>query len=121
MGYDTNVVVAVDFDNTITVGSVYGTTGRISRRSVWWLRKIRRLGCKMVLWTTREGTDLDEAAEMLDSVGLAFDYVNAYPLRGCARKVNADVYIDDKANDGKIRWLRTYLRARRMARKGPSR
>ena len=114
MRYDTNVVVAVDFDNTITVGSVYGMTGRVDGRSVWWLRKIRRLGCKMVLWTTREGFDLSEALELAHVAGLDFDYVNEYPQRNGGRKVNADVYIDDTANDGRIRWLRTYLRIRRI-------
>lgn len=112
--YDWNIVIAVDFDNTLTEGSTFAGTGKISHRALRWIALMQKLGAKMVLWTTREGDDLQEALLLLEEHGVSFDYVNEYPLRNGGRKVNADMYIDDKANDGRIRWLRTYMRARRL-------
>lgn len=118
MKYDTNIVVAVDYDNTLTKGSSFHNgTGCINKRAMWWMKKIQTLDVVAVLWTTRDGRDLNEALETLEEFDIKFNYVNEYPFRNSSRKVNADVYIDDKANDGKIRWIRTYCRISRLVRK----
>ena len=114
MKYDENIVVAVDFDNTLTKGSTYERTGELDRDALRWLSRIEELGVMTVLWTTRDGDDLKEAVDMLAENGVHFDYVNEYPLREGGSKVNVDVYIDDKANDGKIRWRGTYRRIRKL-------
>lgn len=57
----------------------------------------------MILWTCRNGKDLEVAVEFCEGVGLKFDTVNenlpelieAYG--GDTRKINADIYFDDKA------------------------
>lgn len=117
MRYDENVVVAFDFDNTLTSGSTYLGTGSVSKTAVYWFWEIRKLGVVTVLWTTREGDDLAEAVYIMKQVGVEFDYVNSYPLREPGRKLNADVYIDDKANDGKLRWWRTYRKVKKLVKR----
>lgn len=116
MDYDRNVVVAFDFDGTLTRGSEYGRTGKLDGRALWWYGRIRSLGVRTVLWSTREGADRDEMMEILLEAEVTFDHVDEYPLRESGRKVNADVYVDDRANDGRIRWVRTYLRVRNLVR-----
>ena len=114
MEYDTNYVVAVDFDGTIAVGSTFEKTGKISKRAVRSIQKIKELGCITVLWTTREDKDLEEALNMIAENNLSFDYINDYPVRGTRRKVCADIYIDDKSTyNGKINWKRYINRIKR--------
>ena len=114
--WEESVVVAVDFDNTLTNGSTIESTGEINRYAVGWVKKFQKMGCVIVLWTTRDGDNLKEAVDLLKSNGLSVDYANAYPPRGNRRKIDADMFIDDKANDGSIRWWRTYMKARRLVR-----
>ena len=70
--------------------------------------KLKELGCVLVLWTTREGKDLEEALSLLKKWGIDFDYINNYPLRNSGNKINADFYIDDKSQiNKKIDWDKT--------------
>ncbi len=105
MAYDNNFVVAVDFDNTITMGSTYEKTGILNPVAKTAIEKIKNLGCIIVLWTTRTGKDLDEAIGLLDQWEIPIDYVNEYPLRESGNKINVDLYIDDKSCvNGDIDW-----------------
>lgn len=100
MKYDTAFVVAIDFDNTITQNSTYEQTGTLNQEAAVAIRKLKELGCVLVLWTCREGKDLEEAISLIKKWELPFDYVNEYPPRGSSKKVNVDFYIDDKS------WIR---------------
>lgn len=104
MRYDENFVVAVDFDGTIAKGSTFGSTGTLDTEARDVLKELKALGCVLVLWTCREGDDLEEAIGLLDRWGVPMDYFNEYPLRNGNPKVNADFYIDDKAWTGPIDW-----------------
>ena len=58
---------------------------------------------RLILWTNREGMLLEEALEWCAERGLVFDTVNEnLPelielYKNDCRKINADIYIDDKA------------------------
>lgn len=109
MKYDKHYAVAVDFDNTITTNSTYYHTGNINAEAVDYIRKIKSLGCVIVLWTTREGDDLDEAIKMVEDNNIPIDFYNEYPYREPSRKVNVDFYIDDRSYPGyKIDWQEIY-------------
>ncbi|MGQ9847377.1 MAG: BT0820 family HAD-type phosphatase, partial [Bacteroidales bacterium] len=63
----------------------------------------------IILWTYRTGKELDEAVEFCRKHGLEFyavnnNYPEEKPSDGLPRKINADVYIDDKNLGGYIEW-----------------
>lgn len=97
------MVIAVDFDGTI-VENMYPEIGAPKYDVVYALKDFRAAGNKLILWTCRDGIDLERAVNYCEKIlGLHFDYINTdtdealkkYPGRG--RKVGADLYIDDKA------------------------
>ena len=104
MRHDENFVVAVDFDGTVTQGFVGTATGPLNQKAREVLLQLKALGCVLVLWTTREGDELEEAVGLLDEWGIPMDWFNEYPLRNGFPKVNADFHIDDKAWTGPIDW-----------------
>lgn len=108
--YDTNYVVAIDFDNTITQGTTYEHTGTLNPIAKKYIEKIKQLGCVTVLWTTRDGEDLIEAINLLKEWNMMqlFDYINNYPLRNSGNKINVDFYIDDKSWITPIDWKGVY-------------
>lgn len=96
---DTQTVVAIDFDGTITERDAYpdGPTP-IRQEAKALIDELHSQGCWVVLWTCREGEALDEALSMCENVGIRFDSVNeGNGRRGDSRKINADIYIDDKS------------------------
>ena len=114
--YDRDVAVAIDFDNTITENSTYERTGTLNPKAKAAIKRIKELGCTIVLWTTRDGNDLQEALALLDEWGIAFDYINEYPKRNGGRKVNVDFYIDDKSCIEPIDWDKTVAHIERIVR-----
>lgn len=101
---DNHVVVAVDFDGTITLDSHIG--GRLvlnpGCREV--LHDLHKNGVSLVLWTCRTDSWLQEALSFLDKEDLLkyFSSINSQAdvvkevYGDNARKVGADYYIDDK-------------------------
>ena len=106
-------VIAVDFDETIGFGT-WPTCirGRQNKVLMKWLKKRRDMGDKIILWTCREDFGgkrfndwmyKEEAVKFCRDRGLVFDHVNENDgetpeeRSQYSRKVNADVYIDDKA------------------------
>ena len=67
------------------------------------LKEQQAAGARLILWINREGDLLEEAVEWCKARGLTFDTVNAnLPelidlYKNDCRKINADIYIDDKA------------------------
>ena len=107
MIYDNNYVVAIDFDNTITLNSTYKTTGTLNPIAKKIILKLKKMNCILILWTSREKEDLKEALNLIKKWKLPFDYINEYPLRGNSRKINVDMYIDDKNPCG-VQWKKAY-------------
>lgn len=94
-------IYAVDFDGTLCE-SVYPGIGAPNLALIEHLKKRRRQGNKIILWTCREGERLLVAVDWCREHGLAFDAVNEnlpemieWHGNDC-RKIFADVYIDDK-------------------------
>ena len=67
------------------------------------------MGARLILWTIRTGKELDEAVEYCRMNGIEFYAVNKnYPEEifdeTVSRKINADIYIDDKNIGGFPGW-----------------
>lgn len=99
--------IAVDFDGTI-VRHAYPKIGKEIPFALETLRMLQKKH-QLILWTVREGALLDEAVAYCRSNGIEFYAVNANyrdeepPESGC-RKVNADVFIDDRNFGGLPDW-----------------
>jgi hypothetical protein len=104
----TNIKIAVDFDGTI-VEHDYPEIGKERLFAFITLRELQKRGALLILWTIRTGTELDEAVEYCRSNGIEFYAVNRnYPEEKWAddtpRKLNADIFIDDKNAGGFPGW-----------------
>jgi hydroxymethylpyrimidine pyrophosphatase-like HAD family hydrolase len=100
--------IAVDFDGTI-VEHQYPAIGKELLFACETLRQLQKQGHMLILWTYRTGTELDEAVEYCRQRGIEFYAVNAnYPEEvldeNTSRKINADVYIDDRNVGGFPGW-----------------
>jgi hydroxymethylpyrimidine pyrophosphatase-like HAD family hydrolase len=101
-------VIAVDFDGTI-VEHKHPAIGKEMLFAFSTLKALQKKGHKLILWTIRTGSLLDEAVEYCKKNGVEFYAVNRnYPeeetTEKISRKVNADVFIDDRAIGGFIGW-----------------
>lgn len=103
------MIIAVDFDGTI-VEHEYPKIGRAIPFAIDTLKKIQATGLhQLVLWTVREGSLLDEAVEYCRERGLEFYAVNSNypeetPENKEARKLTADLWIDDRNLGGLPDW-----------------
>ncbi len=107
--YYNYMVIAVDFDGTI-VRHEYPKIGREIPFAIDTLKRLQHeFQHQIVLWTVREGKELDEAVDYCRARGLEFYAVNAnhpdeVPEPGISRKVNADLFIDDHNLGGLPDW-----------------
>lgn len=90
------MVIAVDFDGTITDKNMFPQIGEFKEHAIESIRNIQKHGHCCILWTCREGRYLDLAREALEKEGLTMDEYNRSPYNLQSRKIVADVYIDDK-------------------------
>ncbi|MCQ2369910.1 MAG: hypothetical protein MJ007_05480 [Paludibacteraceae bacterium] len=104
------MTIAVDFDGTL-VTHEYPMIGKPIPFAIETLIKLQKeLHCNIILWTYRTGKTLDEAVEYCRSKGLEFYAVNKnYPEeedgdKDFSRKINADIYIDDRNLGGLPDW-----------------
>lgn len=100
--------IAVDFDGTI-VEHKYPAIGEEFLFAIETLKELQRQHHQIVLWTFRAGKELDEAVEYCRQRGLEFYAVNKnYPEEvfdnTISRKVNADLFIDDRNLGGFPGW-----------------
>jgi hydroxymethylpyrimidine pyrophosphatase-like HAD family hydrolase len=104
----TNVKIAVDFDGTI-VEHEYPKIGKENLFAFRTLKELEKQGARLILWTFRTGKELDEAVEYCKNNGIEFYAVNKnYPEEvmdeTVSRKIDADIYIDDKNLGGFRGW-----------------
>ncbi|MCU4157232.1 hydrolase [Carboxylicivirga sp. A043] len=102
------MIIAVDFDGTI-VDHKYPAIGKEKIFAFETLKSLQDKGHLLVLWTIRTGKQLDEAVEFCRKRGLEFYAVNrTHPEEemsdGISRKVNADIFIDDRNVGGFMGW-----------------
>jgi hypothetical protein len=100
--------IAVDFDGTI-VDHAFPAIGREKLFAFQTLKELQKRGCLLILWTYRTGKELDEAVEFCRQNGIEFYAVNKnYPEEvmdeTISRKINADIYIDDRNLGGFPGW-----------------
>ena len=95
------LTIAVDFDGTI-VTHEYPKIGKEIPFAIDTLKRLQKdFQAILLLWTVREGVELDEAVEFCRARGLEFYAVNAnYPetneREDQPRKLKADLFIDDR-------------------------
>ena len=107
-----NLKIAVDFDGTI-VEHEYPGIGAEKMFAIETMKRLQEHGCQLILWTFRAGHELDEAVEYCRERGVEFYAVNKnYPEEimddQTSRKINADIYIDDKNLGGIPDWGRIW-------------
>jgi len=101
------MVLGVDFDGTLSFGQWPGC-GPANAGLIAFLNRRRADGDKLILWTCREGEDLNAAVEWCKEQGIYFDAINdnlpeIVSRYGCnSRKISCDLYIDDKAVAGNV-------------------
>ena len=97
------MIIAVDFDGTITKESKWPELGEPNLPFINELIRRRKNGDKLILWTCRNGDLLQAAINFCKAFGLEFDAVNDHlpelkeRFGNDTRKVYADLYVDDKA------------------------
>jgi len=102
------MIIAVDFDGTI-VEHKYPAIGKERTFAFETLKALQKQGHLLILWTFRSGKELDAAVEYCRSHGIEFYAINRnYPEEvydyTISRKINADVYIDDRNVGGFPGW-----------------
>src|SRR6056297_88444 len=100
--------IAVDFDGTI-VDHEYPEIGKPKLFAFETLKALQDKGVSLILWTFRAGKELEEAVEFCKKNGIEFYAVNKnYPEEifddSISRKINADIYIDDRNIGGFPGW-----------------
>ncbi len=103
-----NIKIAVDFDGTI-VEHEYPAIGKEKLFAFQTLRELNKRGARLILWTFRTGNELEEAVDFCRKNGIEFYAVNRnYPEEvydeSVSRKIDADIFIDDKNVGGFPGW-----------------
>ena len=103
------MIIAVDFDGTI-VEHRYPRIGEEIPFAINTLKLLQQEKHRLILWSVREGTLLEEAVDWCKASGLEFYAVNKdYPEeqkshQGFSRKLKADLFIDDRNLGGLPDW-----------------
>jgi len=102
------LTIAVDFDGTI-VEHRYPEIGEIIPGAFDVLRELQENGHRLILWTVRDGIDLKSAVDFCLDHGIMFYAVNeSHPNeefnKYISRKVDADIFIDDRNVGGFLGW-----------------
>ena len=107
----TNKIIAIDYDGTIALDS-YPHAGNPNWAVINRAKEEQANGAVLILWTCREGKELDIAIEACCEWGLCFEAVNENPSdrqalwKSNPRKIYADEYWDDHAKEVKFaEWL----------------
>lgn len=104
-----SLLIAVDFDGTI-VEDGYPKIGKPMPFALETLKMIIKDGHRIVLWTYRHGEKLEEAVNFLKSNNVRIYAVNSsfpeekYTTNLASRKINADIFIDDRNFGGFPGW-----------------
>ena len=104
--------IAIDFDGTI-VEHAYPGIGKEKLFAFETMKLLQKKGHRLILWTIRTGKELEEAVTYCRERGVEFYAVNRnYPeeewTEETSRKIEADVFIDDR-NIGRLPgWTEIY-------------
>ena len=100
--------IAIDFDGTI-VEHKYPEIGKELLFAFETMRELQKQRHQLILWTYRSGKELEEAVVFCREKGIEFYAVNkSYPEEkydeSISRKIQADVYFDDRNVGGFPGW-----------------
>jgi hydroxymethylpyrimidine pyrophosphatase-like HAD family hydrolase len=106
------LTIAIDFDGTI-VENRYPKIGKPLLFAIETLKKLHDEGHQLILWTYRTGPELKEAVEFCNNKEIYFFAVNrSYPEEkyddSMSRKIQADIFIDDRNIGGLLGWGEIY-------------
>lgn len=106
------ITIAVDFDGTI-VEDEYPNIGKPIIFAFDTLKKLQEEGHRLILWTYRKGQTLEDAVNFCNKNGIVFYAVNkSFPEEEFdpkySRKINADIFIDDRNVGGLLSWGEIY-------------
>lgn len=112
MNFKDKLIIAVDFDGTI-VQDAYPRIGKPQIFAFETLKKLQNDGHRLILWTYRHGNRLKEAVTFCKDNGIEFYAVNSsFPGEkfsdDMSRKINADLFIDDRNIGGFKGWGAIY-------------
>jgi len=105
--------IAIDFDGTI-VEHKYPEIGKEILFAFETIKALQKQKHQLILWTYRSGRELDEAVEYCRQNGVEFYAINAsYPEEEfdedfASRKIEADIFIDDRNIGGLVPWGEIY-------------
>lgn len=107
-----SLTIAVDFDGTI-VEDEFPKIGKPIIFAFETLIKLQEKGHRLILWTYRYGKQLDEAVAFCKEHNVEFYAVNkSFPEEEFnpkySRKINADLFIDDRNIGGVMGWGEIY-------------
>lgn len=103
-------LIAVDFDNTITLPRPYPERAPLNPKAKKYLDLLNKKGYSLVLWSARLFEDYDEAYDRcINEFGLEYMLKDSdYFLHGQSGKIVTSFYIDDKAIPGNLNWKKIY-------------
>ena len=112
MNFKDKLIVAIDFDGTI-VEDAYPSIGKPKLFAFETLKRLQDDGHRLILWTYRSGSRLDEAVSFCEARGIYFYAINkSFPEEefdnGQSRKIYADLFIDDRNLGGFRGWGEIY-------------
>jgi hydroxymethylpyrimidine pyrophosphatase-like HAD family hydrolase len=107
-----SLIIAIDFDGTI-VEDNYPKIGKPMVFAFETIKKLEDDGHRLILWTYRSGRKLKEAVDFCKENGVEFYAVNeSYDGEvmdnNISRKINADIFVDDRNIGGFIGWGEVY-------------
>lgn len=108
MNFLDKLVIAIDFDGTI-VEDAYPKIGKPRIFAFETMKRLQKEGHRLILWTYRSGSKLDDAVQFCKENGITFYAVNqSFPEEvyddSVSRKIYADIYIDDRNIGGVLGW-----------------
>lgn len=108
------LVIAIDFDGTI-VDDAYPKIGKPKLFAFETLKRLQKDGHRLILWTYRSDSRLQDAIEFCKENGIEFYAVNkSFPEEQFditkSRKIHADIFIDDRNIGGFMGWGEIYQR-----------
>lgn len=106
------LIIAIDFDGTI-VEDAYPKVGEPRIFAFETMKELQKDGHRLILWTYRHGERLRDAVDFCKKNGIEFYAVNnSYPeedfVGKTSRKINADLFIDDRNIGGILGWGEVY-------------
>ena len=113
-----SLLIAVDFDGTI-VEDAYPKVGKPKPFALETIKMLQADGHRIILWTYRYGKALKDAEEFMIKSGITPYAINrSYPEEesypnDVSRKINADLFIDDRNFGGLPDWGEIYQKLNR--------